>query len=112
MTPRVTRAALVTLVVGLCVACSPTTSSPAPPAAGQPATSGAPSAQSRTLVVAIGRAPESLGSKPLRELRGPGSPDSALRAFNAGLAPHDAQESPRPYLVEALPQLNTDTWRV
>ncbi len=32
--------------------------------------------------------------------------------FNAGLALVDVQGVPHPYLVEALPQVNTDSWRV
>ena len=34
------------------------------------------------------------------------------RLFNATLTASDKQGVPQPYLVEALPQLNTDTWRV
>ncbi len=34
------------------------------------------------------------------------------RPFNAGLAMGDANDQAIPYLAEALPQLNTDTWRV
>src|SRR3954466_15410411 len=36
----------------------------------------------------------------------------AKRLFNAGLAINDELQSPRPYLAESLPQLNTDSWRV
>ena len=66
----------------------------------------------RQLVLAVGRAPESLSSRPLRELRGPGNPNTALRMFNAGLALNDAQEVPRPYLAATLPQLGTESWKV
>ncbi len=34
------------------------------------------------------------------------------RAFNADLVLLDDREAPHPYLAEALPQLNTDSWRV
>jgi peptide/nickel transport system substrate-binding protein len=34
------------------------------------------------------------------------------RLFNATLATYDQHGVPQPYLIEALPQLNTDTWRV
>jgi ABC-type transport system substrate-binding protein len=66
----------------------------------------------RTLVVAGGRSPESLATKPLREAGGAGNPRTALRAFNAALVIHDERELPRPYLTEALPQLNSESWRV
>ena len=66
----------------------------------------------RTLVVAGGREPESLASKPLRELGGAGVPRTALRAFNAGLALNDARNLSHPYLAEALPELDTNDWQV
>src|SRR5439155_24643675 len=37
---------------------------------------------------------------------------ATLRLLNATLAATDKSGVPQPYLVEALPQLNTDTWRV
>ncbi len=37
---------------------------------------------------------------------------ATTRLFNATLADYDKHGVPQPYLVEALPQLNTDTWRV
>ena len=37
---------------------------------------------------------------------------AALRLFNAALSLIDGQGTPRPYLAEALPQLNSDSWRV
>ncbi len=43
---------------------------------------------------------------------GPTNPTRTTRLFNAQLAIIDSQGKPRPYLAEALPQLNTDTWRV
>jgi peptide/nickel transport system substrate-binding protein len=98
------------LVVILLAACSP---AGGPPAA--PAGSDAPATRrevQRTLVVAGGRSPESLATKPLREAGGAGNPRTALRAFNAALVIHDERELPRPYLAEALPQLNSESWRV
>src|SRR5437762_5159476 len=35
-----------------------------------------------------------------------------MRTFNAGLAINDERDVPRPYLAEALPQLNSESWRV
>ncbi len=66
----------------------------------------------RPLVIAVGRPPESLGAKPLRQLSGPANPVTSQRLFNAGLSLHDERELPRPYLVDTLPQANTDDWRV
>lgn len=105
---------LLTVVVVL--ACAPATSSAptrgeSPPLQGQ-AVAPAPASVQRTLIVVGGRAPGSLAGKPLRDDGGAGRPRATLRAFNAGLTLNDHQEVPRPYLAEALPQLNSDTWRV
>jgi peptide/nickel transport system substrate-binding protein len=48
----------------------------------------------------------------LRDERGAGRPRATMRAFNAGLVLNDERDLPRPYLAEAVPQLNTDSWRV
>ena len=37
---------------------------------------------------------------------------NARRLFNAALFLEDEREVPRPYLAEALPRLDTETWRV
>jgi len=92
-------------------ACSPGASPASGPPGGQARGTERRESQ-RTLVVAGGRAPESLAAKPLREVGGAGTPRTALRAFNAALVIHDERELPRPYLAEALPQLNTEGWRV
>src|SRR5207244_9965308 len=42
----------------------------------------------------------------------PNGPLTTTRLFNASLALFDDKGLARPYLAEALPQLNTDTWRV
>ena len=44
--------------------------------------------------------------------RGSTGEPSPYRALNAGLAINDERELPHPYLAEALPELNSDTWRV
>lgn len=41
-----------------------------------------------------------------------GPSQGTKRAFNAALALVDGDGGPRPYLAEALPQLNTDSWKV
>jgi peptide/nickel transport system substrate-binding protein len=94
-------------------ACATTTSST--PTGGGSSPAGAETARSvpsRPLVIAVGRPPESLGAKPLRQLGGPASPVTSQRLFSAGMTLHDEREVPRPYLVEALPQANTEDWRV
>jgi peptide/nickel transport system substrate-binding protein len=90
----------------LAVACGP--ASPAAPQSAAPAAS----AVQRTLVVIGGRAPDTLAAKQLRDSGGAGNPRATYRAFNAGLAINDERDVPQPYLAEALPQLNTDDWRV
>src|SRR2546423_37136 len=37
---------------------------------------------------------------------------TAIRLFNASLTMLDDRQAPFPYLAEALPQLNTESWRV
>ncbi len=69
-----------------------------------------PAAPSRTLVLATRAEPDSLAEKPLARVAG-GGESEIPRMFNAGLAIDD-QGLARAYLAEALPQLNTDTWRV
>jgi len=76
---------------------------------GRSDTSDAPR-QSRTLVMASRYEPASLASKPLRE-SGSGV-SSTTRLFNAELDFEDGRAGTRPYLAEALPQLNSDSWRV
>ncbi len=84
-----------------------------PPAAnesGQPALQPAADPQ-RTLVVAIRVEPNTLTYRPLQA--GGGVTLEATRGlFNAHLAAFDADGEPRPGLAEALPALNTDSWRV
>ncbi|MPZ15400.1 MAG: hypothetical protein GEU73_13410 [Chloroflexi bacterium] len=46
------------------------------------------------------------------KIPGSSSPVITKRLFNAALALIDDSGAARPYLAEALPQLNTDTWRV
>jgi peptide/nickel transport system substrate-binding protein len=46
------------------------------------------------------------------KIPGRASPVVTERLFNAALALMDGDETAQPYLAEALPQLNTDTWQV
>jgi peptide/nickel transport system substrate-binding protein len=95
------------LVLGLAAACAPGGSRPsASPGGGQ-----TPVARPvRTLDVAIQVEPGSLASRALVE-RGVAL-HTTKRAFNADLALLDDRGLPQPYLAEALPQLNSDSWQV
>jgi peptide/nickel transport system substrate-binding protein len=67
-------------------------------------------ASQRTLVFAIRAEPPSLASKPLVPVSGALAPPVSL--FNATLDTIGHDGIPRPTLVEALPQANTESWRV
>src|SRR5207237_4166441 len=54
--------------------------------------------------------PPSIAAKPLQAFSG--SIAAPLRPFNAMLDYVDEREEAQPYLAEAIPQLNTDSWRV
>ncbi len=84
-----------------------------PAAPGRDAASGAqPTAprSTRALQTVMRTEPPTLASKPLAA---PGiSIRHATRIMNAELDFQDGQEVSHPYLAEALPQLNTDSWKV
>ena len=99
-------AALLAAAVALS-ACAPATSV----APDRPGGAGGPEARSpRTLTVAVRVEPVSLASKPLQDSGQ--SVRFTTRSFNAELDIVDGRDAPRPYLAEALPQLDTDTWRI
>lgn len=82
---------------------------PAPSAPG-PINSESPPAIVRTLRIATRLEPPSVASKPLRAA---GSRiELPQRAFNAELSIYDDTGVAQPVLAEALPQLNTEMWRV
>src|SRR5438094_10553337 len=95
------RIALIGLVLAALVGCGPAQTQAPAPVAEQPR-------PSRTLVVAHRYEPAILAPKAL----GSNGPLTTTRLFNAALVQFDNKGVPRPYLAEALPQLNTDTWRV
>jgi peptide/nickel transport system substrate-binding protein len=64
--------------------------------------------QPRTLVMAINTEVSNLSPKAAL----PTSPGRTTRIFNAGLTLPDAQLDEHPYLAEALPQLNSESWKV
>jgi len=65
----------------------------------------------RTLVIVTGAELPSFASKPLEALPNPRA-DYAALFLNANLVYLNERALPLPYLTEALPELNTDTWRV
>src|SRR5205823_1926624 len=71
-------------------------------------TSAAPAASYRKLVMAVRYEVVGLAAKRLEAA----SSDWTKRAFNASLALVDGTGGPRPYLAEALPQMDTDRWKV
>ena len=98
----------IVLLLGL-TACAPATGPTSRgPAPGQPES--APRGSQRTLTIALRGEPPSLAAKPLvaytNALRPP------LNLFNAELDFTDEREVPFAYLAQAIPQVNTDTWRL
>jgi peptide/nickel transport system substrate-binding protein len=79
--------------------------------AGESTPGGALPAPGKTLVMIARAQPDGVASRGLRQVAGR-TIDTTLRLWNAGLALNDNKEVPSPYLAEALPQLNTDSWRV
>ncbi len=95
------------LLATVLLACtSPAPSAGPPPGESRP--SGEPARQ-RTLTAALRLEPKSLALRPLQEEV---SNVDHRRIFNADIANIDDQAVPRPYLVEALPELNSESWRV
>ncbi len=90
-------------------ACAAPATPASPPIQSQPGQT-QPAMPQRTLVVAVRGEPPSIASKPLTSFSGLLDLPKAL--FNAELDYRDEREAPHPYLAEALPQLNTDTWKV
>src|SRR5689334_7542991 len=62
----------------------------------------------RTLKMVVRYEVSDLASK----ISGPSSPSLTRRAFNAALALADGKGDIQPYLASALPQLDTESWRV
>ncbi len=85
----------------------------AAPAAPPPSTSGTGATEAgppKTLIVATRAEPPSLARRPLRPLGL--TPDLSPRMFNADLTIRNDNGLPVAYLSEAVPQLNTETWKV
>src|SRR6266545_727439 len=92
----------------LAAACAPAASSPSqsPSESSRSALSTQPQ---RTAMMAIRLEPNTLALRPPRETF---ANIDHNRLFNADFATLDDRAVPQPYLVEALPQLNTDSWQV
>src|SRR5438094_3909662 len=92
-------------------ACAPATPSPAQRLEGAGSALESASAEpGRTLVAVVGSEPQDVAVRGLRE-RGVAL-FLSKRLFNANLALLDERSTAHPYLAEALPQLDTDSWRV
>jgi peptide/nickel transport system substrate-binding protein len=94
---------LVLLLVSM-LACAPASA----PVDRRDTPASASSAQPRSIVVGVRYELISGQSKALNN----SNSDAQKRLFNASLALMDARGQVRPYLAEALPQLNTESWKV
>ena len=92
--------------------CAPAAPSASAPVAGAP-TAPVPAESARvdrTLILAMRVEPVNLNPRPLTST---GIKFKVgARLFTAGLDMNDDRGFPQPYLAEALPQINTDSWRV
>lgn len=96
-----------TLLTTILAACAPAASPPAPGSRGPEPQAGAPS---RTLAVAIRVEPPTVATRPL-QTAGIGL-YLPSRMFNATIGLLDKDGRSLPYVVEALPQLNSESWRL
>ena len=103
------RAGGVVLLAAAIIACAPAPASPEQ--RGQSNAEPAPAQKAQTLVIAARVELNTLAGKLLAGTGGVGDAHYR-RPFNAELAIIDGRGAVRPYLGEALPQLNTETWRV
>ncbi len=88
----------------------PTGSGPSPQATSGAAGGGGAPASTRTLRIVIRSEPGSIAGTLL--IPSGITTTTERRIFNASLVLLDDTSKPRPYLAEALPQLNSDTWKV
>ncbi|HZT08120.1 MAG TPA: ABC transporter substrate-binding protein [Chloroflexota bacterium] len=95
------------VVMAVLVACAPST---APGTSGSGASQPPAAPSGRTLVVAIRVEPPTITTRPL-QTAGIGL-YLPSRMFNASIGLLDGDGKVRPYLVDALPQLNSDNWQL
>jgi peptide/nickel transport system substrate-binding protein len=79
------------------------------PPSSEPGTAAQPAARQRTVAVALRLEPKSIALRPPYEEV---SNVDHRRVFNADISNVDDQTVPHAYLVESLPTVNTDSWRV
>lgn len=91
----------------LCVLSCASPTATTPPSGGNPA-----SRVQRTLVIMIAVELPTLATKPLQETSATARAAGARETLNANLVYLDERALPQPFLAEALPELNTDTWRL
>ncbi len=72
---------------------------------------GATLGESRVLAVMTHVEPNALSEHVVAETTG-STPSETMKLFNAGITTRDERGIPRPYIIETLPELNTDSWRV
>jgi ABC-type transport system substrate-binding protein len=92
----------------IAVACSPAGPAAAPPS--QTGQVSAPPGEEKVISASISYEPEFISTQAPMDIRG--ATDHFLRMFNAQADYHDDQAHGHPYLVEALPTLNTESWVV
>ncbi len=84
---------------------------PRGPSSSSSSTSTGPAQPTRTLVAAVQSEPKALAPRIIGS-QVQVSLNFSKRMFNADLTLLDDQSNPSPYLAEALPQLNSDDWKV
>jgi peptide/nickel transport system substrate-binding protein len=100
---------VLSLAAGLAlVACQPAPRTAAPEQPGQTAPAPRPAQGGGTLTIGVRYEADGLARK-ATTARGT---NATIRVFNAGLTLVDGKGATNPYLLETLPALNTDSWRV
>src|SRR6266571_1129077 len=103
---RSSRVVVLVLLAALITGCAPVGPTAQPSQPGQPSS---PAAE-RVLTVSILKEPDFIAAQ--APLPSQNATDFYTRMFNAFLDLYDDQGRPQPYLAEALPVLNTESWTV
>lgn len=106
----VRRAAILSLLLPVVAAACASGAAPAPAPSPVAPDAGPATMPQRTVGLIVRGEPPSIAARPLVPFSG--SLDPPKRLFNGMLDLIDEKEVSHPYLAEALPQLNTDTWRL
>lgn len=102
------------VAVSVVVAMTLAACTPAAPSQRPGSESAAPRAapdQNRVLAVMTHVEPNALSEHVVVEATG-STPSETMKLFSAGLTTRDERGTPRPYIIQALPELNSDSWRV